>query len=235
MGGCVHSLLFDLRPNCGWGNEDNDLLQNVQCMQCHTQCPRPCSRPLLTHVSAGDSWTFRASLGQSLVGSLLLSPGSWFAQVFVCALQEPVSPVLCNFCQLCDGVNGDILQEGLCHTQVCCTQSPCPCSGHFWPVPLQETLKHSKAGLAQSLWGLLMHTRFCLSPLSISGGFGFDSKSSFAPPPVLLGLPLCLWMWAISFFLVGSSILLLMVVQQRVVILEFSQEKMSSCPSTLPS
>ena len=25
------------------------------------------------------------------------------------------------------GVNGDLLQEGLCDTQVCCTQSPCPC------------------------------------------------------------------------------------------------------------
>ena len=40
----------------------------------------------------------RASLGQSLVGSLLLSPGSWCAQGFVCALQESVSPVLCKFC-----------------------------------------------------------------------------------------------------------------------------------------
>ena len=25
-------------------------------------------------------------------------------------------------------VNGNLLQEGLCHTQVCCTQSPDPCS-----------------------------------------------------------------------------------------------------------
>ena len=80
-------------------------------------------RPLLeTH---GHSW---ASLGQSLVGSLLLSPGSWFTQGFVCALQESVSPVLCKFWQLYSaGVNSDLLQEGLCHTQGCCTQSPCPC------------------------------------------------------------------------------------------------------------
>ena len=35
-------------------------------------------------------------------------------------------------------------------------------------------------------------------------------------------------------FLVGSNILLSMVVQQWVVILEFSQEKMSACPSILP-
>ena len=40
----------------------------------------------------------QASLGQSLVGSLLVSPGSWCAQDFVCSLQESVSPVLCKFC-----------------------------------------------------------------------------------------------------------------------------------------
>ena len=69
----------------------------------------------------------QASLGQSFVQSLLLSPGSWCAQDFVCALQESVSPVLCKFWWLYGGVNGDLLQEGLCHTQVCSTQSPCPC------------------------------------------------------------------------------------------------------------
>ena len=38
--GCVLSLLFDLRPNYGRGNEDNgDLLQNVPCMHCCTQGP----------------------------------------------------------------------------------------------------------------------------------------------------------------------------------------------------
>ena len=68
----------------------------------------------------------QASLGQSLVGSLLLSPGSWCAQGSVCALQESVSPVLCKFWWVYVGVNGDLLQEDLCHTQVCCTQSPCP-------------------------------------------------------------------------------------------------------------
>ena len=33
----------------------------------------------------------QASLAESLVGSLLLSPGSWCTQGFVCALQESVS------------------------------------------------------------------------------------------------------------------------------------------------
>ena len=70
----------------------------------------------------------QASLAQSLVRSLLLSSGSWCVQGFVCALQESVSPVLCKFWQLYCGVNGNLLQKGLCHTQVYCTQSPYPCS-----------------------------------------------------------------------------------------------------------
>ena len=117
-----------LGSNYGGGNEDNgDLPQKVTCTHCPTQCPRLCSRPPLAQASTktpGHSW---ASLGQSLVGSLLLSPGSWCAQGSVCALQVFISPVMCKFWQLYGGVNGDLLQEGLCHTQVCCTQSPCPC------------------------------------------------------------------------------------------------------------
>ena len=45
-------------------------------------------RPMPPPETPGHSW---ASLGQSLVGSLLLSPGSWCTQGFFCALQESVS------------------------------------------------------------------------------------------------------------------------------------------------
>ena len=45
--------------------------------------------------TAGHSQT---SLTQSLVGTLVLSPGSWCVQGFVCALQESVSPILWKFC-----------------------------------------------------------------------------------------------------------------------------------------
>ena len=89
----------------------------------------------------------RANLGQSLVESLLLSPGSWCTQSSVCALQESVSPFLCKFWWLYGGVNGNLLQEGLCHTQVCYTQSPCPCGRLL--LTCTSILKHSKAGLAQ--------------------------------------------------------------------------------------
>ena len=44
-----------------------------------------------THASAETPGHSPASLGQSLVGSLLLSPGSWCAQGSVCTLQESIS------------------------------------------------------------------------------------------------------------------------------------------------
>ena len=79
MGLC--SLLFDLRPNYGGGNEDNgNLLQRFHAGIATLNAPDPAAGqhqptpPLETH---GRS---QASLGQSLVGFLLLSPGSWWAQ-----------------------------------------------------------------------------------------------------------------------------------------------------------
>ena len=82
----------------------------------------------------------QASLGQSLVGSLLPSPGSWCAH-FVCVLQESLSLAL-KFWWLYGGVNGDFLQEGLFHSQVCCTQSSCRCS--------RPLLTHTSSGDTQS-------------------------------------------------------------------------------------
>ena len=65
MGGAVTSLLFELRPNYGGGDEDNgDLLQKVL----HTYCisapdPAPSHhRPTSLRETPGHS---RASLGQS--------------------------------------------------------------------------------------------------------------------------------------------------------------------------
>ena len=41
--------------------------------------------------SLGEAWALDHPGG-------LLSPGPWCPQGFVCALQEPISPVLCTFC-----------------------------------------------------------------------------------------------------------------------------------------
>ena len=145
--GCVPSLLFDLRSNYGEDNEDNgDLLQRIPCTYCYTQCPQPCSRPPLTHASTRDSWTLKGKSGSVSCG--VTAP---FSRVLVhtgfCLCPPRVCfPVLCKFWQLYGGVNGDLLQEGLCHTQVCCTQSLCPCGS-----PL---LTCTSTGVAQ--------TQFCL-------------------------------------------------------------------------
>ena len=50
--------------------------------------------------------------------------------------------------------------------------APARAAGHCRHVPPQETLKQSKAVLSQSLQGLLVCTRFSLSSLSVSGGYG---------------------------------------------------------------
>ena len=81
-------------------------------------------RPTPPPETAGHS---RASLAQSLAGSLLRSPGSWCAQGSVCARHESASPGLCKFGLLYVGANGDLLLRAYatgCVTQVCCTQGP---------------------------------------------------------------------------------------------------------------
>ena len=155
MGGAVFPPCYLPGPNYGVGNEDTgDLLQKVPCMHCYTQCPQPCSRPLLTHASVGDSWT----LGKSgSVSCGVIAPFSWVLvhTRFCLCLPRICFPVLCKFWRLYDGVNGDLLQEGLCHTQVCCTQSPYPCGS-----PL---LSRTSSGDTQ--------TQFCLSLCGVSGSW----------------------------------------------------------------
>ena len=112
----------------------------------------------------------QASLGLSLVGSLLLSLGSCCTQGFACTLQESVSPV-------CVGSGGSMV--GLMATssntpygtpRSATPRAPAPAAGHCRPIPPQETCKQSKAVPSQPLWDLLVYTRFCLSPLSVSAG-----------------------------------------------------------------
>ena len=96
---CVPSLLFT------WGQTMVEVmkimvtsLKRSHACTATLSAPNPAAghhRPTPLLETPGHS---RASLGQSLVGSLLLSPGSWCTQGFVCALQESVSLVLCKFC-----------------------------------------------------------------------------------------------------------------------------------------
>ena len=101
-------------------------------------------------------------------------------------------PVLCKLWQLCGGVNGDLLQEGLCHTQVCCTQSPCSCGRPLWT--------HTSTGNAQ--------TQFCLSLCGVPGSW--CAQGLFEPSEHLwrkwclvlnVNLPLLPSCWGFSFSL----------------------------------
>ena len=142
--------------NYGGGNEDNgDLLQKVPCRNCYTQCLQPWSRPPSSHASVGDSWTHMGMSGSVSCG--VTAPFSWvLVHTSFCLCPPRVCfLVLCKFWWLCGGVNDDLLQEeyGLCHTQVCCTQSPCLCSSLL--------LTHTSTGDVQ--------TQFCLSLYGVPG------------------------------------------------------------------
>ena len=126
------------------------LLQKDLCQDCCVQCPWPHGRPLSTHASTGDSWTLMGKSGSVSCGSLVLVHTR-----FCLCLSRVYFPVLCKFWPLYGGANGGLLQEGLCHTQVCCTQGPCPCGS-----PL---LTCTYTGDTQ--------TQFCLSLCGVSGSW----------------------------------------------------------------
>ena len=110
------------------------------------------SRPHLTHTSTRDThrqiWS---------VSCGVTAPFSWVRvhKRFCLCPPRACFPVLCKFWWLDGGVNGDLLQEGLCHTQVCCTQSPCPSGSPLLTV--------SYTGDAE--------THFCLSLCGVSGSW----------------------------------------------------------------
>ena len=127
------------------------------CTYCYTQCSQPRSRPPLTHTSPLEtpkhSWE---SLGQSLVGSLVLSPGSWCTQDSVYALQESIS-------QSCVSSGSSIV--GLMATSSKRAYA-IPSLLHPEPLSLQQTtadlyLHRRCSVLSQFLWGpwVLVHTR----------------------------------------------------------------------------
>ena len=108
--------------------------------------------------------------------------------------QGSVSQSCVKFWQLYGGVNGDLLQGGLCHTQVCCTQSPCLCGSPLLTLPPQETLKHNSVSISVGSLGPGVHKVWAL--LVSLAGMGFDSKYKFTSPNVLLGF---LWPWTWGF------------------------------------
>ena len=113
----------------------------------------PYSRPPQTHASARDSWSLTGKSGSVSCG--VTAPLSW---VLMCTRFCLCPPRVCfpspvEVLVLYGGVNGDLPQESLSHTQVCCTQSPC---SHSSPL-----LTCTSSGDTQ--------TQFCLSLCGVSG------------------------------------------------------------------
>ena len=108
-----------------------------------TQCPNPAaghSQPTPPPETPGH---LRASLGQSLVGSLLISTGFWHAQGSVCASQESVSQSCVSSCGSMVGLRGLMPHPNLLHPE---------------PLPLQQSTadpsllrRHSDTVLSHSL------------------------------------------------------------------------------------
>ena len=116
-------------------------------------------------------WRLLARIGES--GAVSCGVSAPFSWVLVCTslcLCPPrvCVPALCKFWQLYGGVNGDLFQEGLCHTRVCCTLSPRPCGSS---LPPQEMPKHSSVSVSVGSLGPSAH-KVCLSLLSVSDGNG---------------------------------------------------------------
>ena len=82
-------------------------------------------------------------------------------------------------------------------------KAPVPLAGHCWPVLLQETLRHSKAGLVRSLVGVTAsfpssrcaQIFVCALQASLEG-LRFDCKQDWAPPlPSSWGFSFAIGRW----------------------------------------
>ena len=108
-------------------------------------------------------------------------------------------PVLCKFWWLYGGINGNLLQEGLCHTLVCCTQNPCPSSRPLLTCNSTEdtqTLKDRSGSVSMEspgahkvlfepsehlwwVWGLILNVILPLLPSCWGLSFALGSEIYF--------------------------------------------------------
>ena len=169
--------------------------------------------PANPHLHRRPSNTSRG-FGQYPVESLLLSSWSWCRQGFVCDLQDwsPCFPQSCGSPVI---------------------KSHWPSRSNYLGIPspfsdLQagnpDVGFRTCATVGELLW-------YCGSPT----GWSWDFILLWLCPSYYLSTASSLSLDVGYLFLMGSSILLSMVVQQLVAILVFSQEKMSTHPSILPS
>ena len=133
--------------------------------------PNPSAgHPQLTPLSETPGHS-QASLGQSLLGTLLLSPISWCTQGSVCARQESISQSCVSSSSSLVGLMATSSKRAYAIPKSAAPRAPAPAADHCQPVPPQETLKHSSGSVSVGSLGPCAH-KHCLSPLSISDRTG---------------------------------------------------------------
>ena len=161
-------------------------------MHCCTQCPQCCIRPLPTHASTRDSWTLTGKSESVSFG--VTAPFFWVLVHKGSALQESLS-------QSCVSSGGSMVglmvissKRAYAIPRSATPRSPAPEAVHCWPIPHR---RHSNIVLSQSLWvsGSWCSQGFVWALWASLAGMGFDSKHEFAPPTILLGLLLCVWIY----------------------------------------
>ena len=112
-----------------------------------------------------------ASLGQSLLGSIFLFPGSWCTQVlFVPSkIVFPYSCIISSSSMV--GLMVTSSKRAYAIQRSASPRAPAPVAGDCCPVPPQETLKHSSGSVSVGSLGPGAH-KVCFSPLSVAGRYG---------------------------------------------------------------
>ena len=167
-------------------------------MNCHTQCPWTCSRPPLTHASAGDLDTHRQVWVRLLRChcSFLLRPD---------ALKVLFVPSKGLFSQSCLSSGGSMVglkatssKRAYATPRSAAPRAPAPVAGHSSPIPPHSNIQ-------RRVWLSLCEVSWCTQDFDWAlqaslVGRGFDSKCNFALPAIFLGFLLCPWMWGIFFW-----------------------------------
>ena len=81
------------------------------------------------------------------------------------------SPGLCTFWRLYGGLTETSSKRASAMPRSTAPRGPAPAAGHCRPARPQETPKHSSVSVSVGSLGPGAH-KVCLSPLSISGGYG---------------------------------------------------------------
>ena len=150
--------------------------------------PNPASGhhwPMPALETPGHSW---ASLSQSLVGSLLLSPGSQWKHKVLLVLSKSLFHLSCvsSGSSMVD-LMVTSFRRAYSIPRSTAPRDPAPAAVHCKPIPPQETLKYSSVSVSVRSPGPGVH-KVCLSPLSISDRYGVWFQTWFCPSYHLAGV-----------------------------------------------